>query len=203
MGLMVGVAVLPIEPSRRACRVGALAIAGALAVQSSYVWDHAARSQRLTAPMRAAAHRLRPGERTAGLQLDLRQKFRANPLLHADCLLGVGNGAIVWSNYETAQYYFPVRVRDGVPHPPPLAFELVAVRDDPAESAERADDWRRLLEAHADEVDVLMIGGDDPDGLDPITARYFQEMERLGPVRLLRRREAVSGSRPSATSDTP
>jgi hypothetical protein len=203
IGLMVGVTVLPIEPSRLASRIGVIAITGALAVQSAYVFDHAARSQRLTAPMREAARLVRPGERAAGLQLELRQKFRANPLLHADCLLGVGNGAIVWSNYETAQYYFPVRVRDGVPHPPPLAFELVAVRDDPADSAERADDWRQLLERHANEVDVLMIGGEGPPNLRAITGRFYREEQRLGPLRLLRRRDDVAGSRPSAPSGVP
>jgi cobalt-zinc-cadmium efflux system protein len=42
---------------------------------------------------------------------DLRGRFRANPLVHLDCWLGVDTQNVVWSNYEAAYYYFPVRLK--------------------------------------------------------------------------------------------
>jgi hypothetical protein len=31
---------------------------------------------------------------------------------HADALLGIGTGNIVWNNYAATEYYFPVKYRD-------------------------------------------------------------------------------------------
>jgi len=44
-------------------------------------------------------------------------RFRSNPLLHADNLLGIGTGNIIWNNYETRYYYFPVQFRPEVARP--------------------------------------------------------------------------------------
>ena len=65
-------------------------------------------------------------QRVAVVLVDVRGRFRANPLLHADCLLGVGTGNIIWGNYETNHYYFPVQLRDPGLCPPAALLEEIA-----------------------------------------------------------------------------
>ena len=154
-------------------RAGTAALGISAAVQAGFVVDYAIRSDRVVGPVLEVSAQLRPGDRIGALWLDLRGNYRANPLLHAEALLGLDEGRIVWSNYETAHYYFPVHVRDGVPHPPPLAFEEVSIRDDPADADLRAEDWGRLLSEHAEQIDALIVRGHDAR-LDAITSRYFR-----------------------------
>jgi hypothetical protein len=172
-----------------ACRTATVALAVAVALQSAFVWDYALRSNRIVGPIARARSALRPGDRLGTLLIDPRSPTRASPLLHADCLLGVGTGSIVWANYEPAFYYFPVQVRPGVPHPPILEFEEIARMDQPEDAEERARRWRRLLLSHAEEVDTVMVWGEEVSlgsfGFDP-----FVETYREGPARILRRRPA-------------
>jgi hypothetical protein len=211
--LLVGlVAIAPALPlagawGRRAGRLGVGALGVAVAIQGAFVADYARRSDRLVGAMRAVAPEVGRGQRVGTLLLDLRQRFRANPLLHADNTLGVGTGNILWSNYETAHYYFPVGVRPGVSHPPAEDFERVSILDAPQARSERAALWAGLLARHAPEIDVLLVGGDDPEGLDPITDQYFEPVARRGAFRVLKRREApgrvVMPSRPDGPIRPP
>ena len=89
------------------------------------------------------------GQRIATLLVSTRSRFRANPLLHVDNWLGVDTGNIVWSNYETVYYYFPVQFRPGIKRPQPGDLELISLHEEPSQSAERVRDWERLLSAHA------------------------------------------------------
>jgi hypothetical protein len=179
--------VLPLDTSGRT-RVAVAALAIAAGLQVLFVWDYARRSDRVVGSLLAVAPEVGHGRRVGTLLLDLRQRFRANPLLHADNYLGVGTGNVVWSNYETDHYYFPVGVRPGVPHPPAEDFERVSIRDAPYARAERAALWSDLLARHAAQIDVLLVQGDDPEGLDPITDRDFTPVARRGAFRVLRRR---------------
>jgi hypothetical protein len=194
--LLMGLAALvPVLEFGRT-RIATALLAVAVALQSAFVWDYARRSDRLVADLLRAGPHLRPADRVGSLLLRLRQRYRANPLLHADDLLGVGTDRVLWSNYETAHYYFPVQVRPEVPHPPPLAFEQASIHDDPAAAAARAAEWLALLEAHHAQIDALVIQGEDPSGrLDAITARWFEPIAREGAVRVWRRRAA--GTLPS------
>jgi hypothetical protein len=112
-------------------------------------------------------------------------------MLHADCLFGVGLDNVIWANYETAHYYFPVKVRPGLDHPPALAFEEVALLDGPGDSGERARRWADLIEGHSGSIDVLVEWnpGDDRS-LDPIHARRYDRTFVDGPVRVWARRAA-------------
>jgi hypothetical protein len=161
------------EGSRAPARLGTLALLVAASVQAAWVVDYARASERIAGPVLRAGPRVPRGARLAALWLDLRGIYRANPLLHAEAMLGVGGDRIVWSNYETAHYYFPVQVRPDVPHPSPLAFEELSILDRPEDAARRAEGWRALLEAEADRVDVLVTRGRDPR-IDAITARWYR-----------------------------
>jgi hypothetical protein len=114
-------------------------------------------------------------------------RFRANPLLHADCLLGIGTGNVIWDNYETRFYYFPIQFRAGFDRPDPFELEQIALQDDPRDADVRAGRWERLLEQHQAAIDVLVVAGSDPR-LDAINARWFRPVAEQGPLRILRHR---------------
>ncbi len=111
-------------------------------------------------------------------------RFRANPLLHVDNWLGVETDNVVWGNYETRHYYFPVRFRAGIDRPSPDELEEI-VRDGAAGAATGLD-WQRFLARHADAIDVLVTYG-RARGLDEAVGRFFREVDRRGEIRILHR----------------
>jgi hypothetical protein len=183
LGLVSLVPWLDLGATRRSARLGRIALAVALCVQTGFVWDYARQSQARVGPIVAAGPIVGTGQRVGAVWARLRQPFRPNPLTHADCLLGPEAGNVVWGNYESAHYYFPVRVRDDVPHPPVLEFEAISIRDTPAQAQERAGDWSRLLEVHHGAIDRIVIWGDDL-ALETATARLYQPIGQSGPVRV-------------------
>ena len=90
------------------------------------VFDYARESAARVAPFLRARDEIGRNRGIGTLLIDTNGRFRANPLLHADNLLGVGTGNVVWSNYETQHYYFPVQFREGLDRPAARTFEDVA-----------------------------------------------------------------------------
>ena len=122
------------------------------------------------------------GQRVVTMPGRMPPRYRSNPMTHADNLLGVGTGNIVWGDYETQFYYFPVQFRDGLDRPPARRIEEVALGQD-----ERADDWAELLDRHHRSIDVLVLWGADPL-LVAIGDRWFRTVLRDGDVQVLRPR---------------
>ena len=168
-------------------RLAGLALAVAVVGQSAFVWDYAVRSDRLASAFLRAGPAVGRGQRVGTLLVGIRGDYRPNPLLHADNLLGLGTGNVIWSNYETRFYYFPVQVRPEVRHPSSFEFEVVAILEGPGNAKVRADRWGRLLAEHHDAIDVLVVWGSDP-ALDALNDRWFRTVYREDPVRVLRRR---------------
>jgi hypothetical protein len=168
----------------------AVALGIALALQLATVWDYAVASDRTAGKLLAASPYVGTGQRVATRMTGIPTPFRANPLLHADCALGVGNGNIIWGDYETRLYYFPVKFREGLDRPDPWDLERLALDDDTtAEGRDRrARLWTTLLEQHGRSIDVVLAWGDDPL-LDAVTARWYIPDPGLaeGPVRVFRR----------------
>jgi hypothetical protein len=162
-----------------------VALLVAVGFQSAFVVDYARRSDFLVRSFLQAKPHLGRDQRVGSLLLDVRGPFRANPLLHVDCLLGVDTGNIIWSNYETANYYFPVQLRPDVRHPPVPVFEAVAILDRPEESAQRAALWNRLLQDHHRRMGMLVVWGRDAR-LDELNARLYEPVFQEGNVRVLR-----------------
>jgi hypothetical protein len=179
-------------PARRATKIATAFLGAAVVLQAASVADYARRSHVLVSEFLSAKRHVGAGRRVGTLLLDLRGSYRANPLLHLDSLLGVGTGNIIWSNYESAFYYFPVRVRADVPHPPIREFEEISMRDAPGEAETRAQLWRDLIEKHHDLIDVIVIWGQDPR-IDAIQARWYELAYQHGKVHVYRRWPGACG----------
>ncbi len=155
-------------------------------LQSAIVWSYARHSEQTAGRVIRAGQALGRGQRIAALWIDTTTRFRANPLLHADCALGVGTHRVIWGDYETRFYYFPVRFRDGLDHPDPAELEWIALHKNAPDRTRR---WADLLDRYQRVIDALIVWGDDP-ALDAVNARWYRPVFHDGPVRVLRRSEA-------------
>jgi hypothetical protein len=189
LGLAALVPVVDLDSTRWTVRAAATALVVALAVQSALVWDYALEAQRIAGTYWRARAIVGTGQRVAALPVQLlpRRRTRANPLLHADCLLGIGTGNVIWGNYETRYYYFPIQFRPGLDRPDAGVLEAIALRDDPRDAATRAAQWEKLLARHHAAIDVLVVWGSDPR-LDAIHARWFRRVADEDGLQIFRRR---------------
>src|SRR5262249_45119083 len=199
-GLVALTVALDIDMRRQPGRVASAGLAAAVALQSAIVWDYALHSDRTAGEIVRARDAVGRGRRAAFLPASVRSRFRANPLIHADNWLGVDNGNIVWGNYETRHYYFPVQFRPGLDRPLPDELEYIMRLDDPGDAARRARCWERLLARGADAIDVLVAYKSDPL-LDAVSKRFFHEIGRRGDVRILARDPARDPYRALSSSD--
>jgi hypothetical protein len=187
LGLAALLPVLELDFRRWLVRSCALALLVALAVQSAFIWDYALDSGRNAGTFWRARGAVGTGRRVATRLTALRGRFRANALLHADCLLGLGTDNVIWSNYETRFYYFPVQFHPGLDRPNALELEEIALQDDPRDADVRYRRWEQLLQRHHAAIDVLVVWATDPR-LDAIDARWFEPVAEDGPLRVLRHR---------------
>ena len=123
------------------------------------------------------------GNRVATILLDDHCRFRSNPLFHAECLLGVGTGNVIWGDYETTHYYFPVQLRDPDDSPPATALEMISRLQGPDNAPYRARLWAEFLQRYQPSVDVVLIGGSDPE-VERITSAWFDRRVILGDGRV-------------------
>lgn len=181
-------AVPAIGPSSRSKlgRLGGAAMLAAVVLQGVGVWDYAAYCQRTVAPVAETASRVGRGVRIAALLGDIRTRFRVNPVLHAPDWLGVG-GNVVWNNYETRHYYFPVQFKPGLVRPDSYKLEAIALAG-PVAWEVGTSFWEEELSRSHEAIDVVVAWRSFPQ-LDTVTARWFEPVERLGDVTLWRRRE--------------
>jgi hypothetical protein len=186
LGLVAGVPIFDIDFSRWQGRGAFAALAASLALQSAIVWDYGLYSDRTAGQIIRARDEIDYGQRVAALLTSTRSRFRANPLLHAANWLGVERGSVVWNNYETLHYYFPVQFQPGINRPRPDDLEWVSLHDAPNETADRARAWEKILAEHATSIDVVVVWKND-ETLDRITARWFDRVESRGDVRFFRR----------------
>ena len=134
-GLVALAVVVDIDLGRWSGRIAAAGLAAAVALQSAIVWDYAVYSDRTAGEILRARDAVGRGRRVVFLPAAVRSRFRANPLMHVDNWLGVGTDNIVWGNYETRHYYFPVQFRPGLDRPLPDELEDIALLDAPGDAA--------------------------------------------------------------------
>jgi hypothetical protein len=188
LGLVALLPALRIEAGRASTRIAALALGLAVVFQTAFVIDYARRAGPVVTTFLSAKPSCGQKQRIGALLVELRGRYRVNPLLHLDSLLGVEAGNVVWGNYESAFYYFPVQIRPGVPHPPVLEFEEISRLDGPGDAGERVKRWERLLSEHHTEIDVVVTWGRDPV-VDRVTARWFKRTFANGKVRVWHNRK--------------
>jgi hypothetical protein len=189
LGFVALVPWLHFDASRWPGKLGVALLGLALLVQTLTVWDYAYECSERVGPFVRSLPHVGRGQRIGTLLINIRGRFRANPVLHADNLLGVGTGNIVWYDYETIHYYFPVQFQDRLRRPPAEQFQEVAFMDDPKDAGTRAAMWQTLLDGHHDEIDLLLVWGRDPT-LDAINARWFrtEPTREDGALRILEHR---------------
>ncbi|WP_165219911.1 hypothetical protein [Aquisphaera insulae] len=173
LALAAMVPALDLGTGRDFGRLAAGCLTVGLVVQSAIVWDYALYSQRTAGQVATVRDLVGSNRRIAVLTAGIKDRFRTNPLLHADGWLGLENGNILWNNYEAQHYYFPVQFRPGLDHPDPLDFERVALQTDPRATEDAVALWRSILEKHAAVIDEIVVWGRDP-ALDAITERWFE-----------------------------
>ncbi|SIO43818.1 hypothetical protein SAMN05444166_4724 [Singulisphaera sp. GP187] len=186
-GLVALVPLLDLEAKTWTGRAAALVLVWAVAIQSAFLWEYAATSNRNVVALLKARTAIGSNQRVATLLMGIPSRFRSNSILHADNLLGVDTGNIIWNNYETRHYYFPVQFHPELDRPDSEMLELLALHDDPDEGGYRAFLWRHELEAHHRSIDALLTWGKNPE-LDQISDRWFKPVYENGNVRVLRHR---------------
>lgn len=183
-GLVALSVLFRIDARRYAGRATLGALGVAVALQSTIVWDYAIHSDRTAGEVLRARDAIGRGRRVVFLTAAVPCRFRSNPMLHIDNWLGVESDNVVWGNYETRHYYFPVHFRAGLDRPMPDEVENL-VRDGAAGIATSAD-WRRFLARHADAIDILVTFRSSPP-LDAAVEPFFRLVDRRGDVRILER----------------
>ena len=182
------VALVPVARLDTRHRIGQLmvgALVCALMVQYAVVWDYALTSHRTVGAIMAARGAIGTNQRVATLLVDIGTRFRGNPLLHADNLLGVDTGNIVWNNYETRYYYFPVQFRPEIARPTSDDMEQIADTDGQTDADARAALWQHVIDDHLAQIDAVVVWGSDPE-LDAINRQHFDTVYRRDNVRVLR-----------------
>jgi hypothetical protein len=185
LGLVALVPVARLDMKARSGRLIAASFVIALALQCAVVWDYALTSRRTAGAIWAARDAVGTNQRIATLLIDGGTRFRGNPLLHADNLLGLGTGNIVWNNYETRYYYFPVRFRPEIAHPTSDEMERIAYTEGQADADLRASLWQQVIDDHLADIDAVVVWGSDPR-LDAINGPRFETVYRADHVRVLR-----------------
>lgn len=175
------------ERRSKTANLATWALGIALGLQTLVVWDYAIDARDQAGAIAEASATVEPGARVASLLANLETKFRVNAALHADCWAGVARRAIVWNNYETRYYYFPVQFRPEIVGPDSIELERIALMNAPGEAEERRLKWLRLLESHHDQIDELIVWKRAP-GLDAITERFFELADDRGEARMFRPR---------------
>ena len=197
LGVIALVPWLEFEANRRVGRVALGLLLGAWGMQSLFVWDYGADCQKVVGEIAQAGPSIGDRHRVGTLMVGIKRRFRSNPLLHADCLLGLQADNVIWNNYETSHYYFPVKVRPGLESPPALDFEHIVLLDAPDEMDERVERWKLLLAEYSRSIDVIMVWSESPiPRLDAVNAANgYREIFHDGSIRVWSRSEEVA-SRP-------
>jgi hypothetical protein len=200
LGLVALVPWLDFEANRRVGRAALGLLLVVLAVQSAFVWEYALDCRKLVAELDRARTSIGDHQRVGTLMVGIKRRYRSNPLLHADCLFGLESDNVVWNNYETSHYYFPVKVRPGLNFPPALDFEQIVLLDADAEREEKTRRWNALLGEHAQSIDVILVWSEVAiPGLDEVNrANGYHESFRDGSVRVWARDQGIA-ARPRGT----
>jgi hypothetical protein len=187
LGLVALVPAFDLNLANKWGRLAAACLLFAVVLQTLIIWDYALYSERTAGQIMRAGDLIGRGQRIATLLIRIRSRFRVNPVLHADSWLGVGTGNILWSNYETRHYYFPVQFRAGIDRPDSSDLEWLAIHGDPREASDRARLWRDLLREHSSTIDSIMVWQRDP-ALDAITNLRYRLAAGRADVRVYTRR---------------
>lgn len=157
------------------------------AYQVTALWEYSLKVDRETAQFLKAANSIEVGSPIASIiVLNGQPRFHSNPLIRTDNLLGIGRGNVVWDNYETGYYFFPVvaaenKDRDFIrDYSGSNSFQLQYADEDFDAKFARLES---SLAANHDKIKTLVVWGQDAR-VDELVHRWFEttpyfEDERL------------------------
>lgn len=195
LALIVLVPLLRFDLPTLPARLGVGLLAAACAVQIVWVWDYALMSNQAAGEFMQAQAFVGSGQRLGTVLLPVRDPvdntltqakrgFKARPLFHLDGLLGIGNGNVLWNNYEASFYVFPVQYRERAASkrartfdqangtPLPHSFLASAHGTPPLEVQNYLDRWTQLLTCDHDQIDLLVVWGELP-ALEPTLRQWY------------------------------
>lgn len=190
LGLVALVPWLDLASSKRTVALSSGLLVVALLIQSAFVWDYAFVCEKKVGSLLKASSAIGTNQRVGTLLVGIRGRFRANPILHADCFFGLEEANVIWNNYETEHYYFPVKIRPGLDHPPAMAFEQISILNPVTEVEVRARLWEAVLDEHGQSIDRLVEWSESiVPQLEAINRRHgYEVIFRDGPVSVWSRR---------------
>jgi hypothetical protein len=194
LALITLVPLLRFDLPARPARFGVVLVAVAVALQIVWVWDYALMSNRAASEFMQAQAFVGQRQRIGTVLLPKRNPadntltqanrgFRPRPIFHLDGLLGIGNGNILWNNYEASFYVFPVQYRERAASKRARTFDqangtqlpysfLEGAPGTPPIVQEYLERWTRLLTDNHDEIDLLVVWGEMP-ALEPTLREWY------------------------------
>ncbi len=124
--------------------IAAALLLGVFSYQTAALWEYSSKVNSETAEFLEAAGSIKNGERIASVMIfEGQPRFHPEPIRRMDNLFGITNNLVVWDNYETGYYFFPV----------------IAVRDEDRRFIREFSELNtfRLQYAH-DDVDRILTG---------------------------------------------
>ena len=151
---------LKLDANRWLVWSGAIAMSTAAIMQSTVIWDVALASNRSARDYIEAIPSVGIGKRIGTLRISMPPQGKVFPLFHMDSMIALGTDGILWQNYESVAYYFPVQYRDQLDWVVAREFHNFEVTQWRNPSIGRwIDQWACLLAEYHHKIDVFVEGG--------------------------------------------
>ena len=171
LALLALLSLLRADPKHLYGWIGGGAMAVMVAIQAAIVWDCALIANRSIGLLMDARPAIGTGKRIGTLRLTRPSRCMYDAASHADALLGIETGNIVWNNYEATEYYFPVKYRDGHGRFLTDMFDR-RVNLNARDAHEHLDHWARLFMEHHQIIDTFVVWGTH-SGLDAMLTQWY------------------------------
>ncbi len=145
--------------------------------QTAALWEYAIWANRLGEEYLAAEQAIENTDSLGSIVLiEDGCRFRANPMVNMNTLLGVSKNARVWDNYEIGYYLFPVIARN--PADRQFVFDFSGSNAinlcNPPEINEKFSRLDSLLNLHHDKIKVMLVWNGD-ERVSAILNKWYED----------------------------
>jgi hypothetical protein len=192
-GLVLFVPLFSVSSRPKILKAVQIILIAVFAYQVTALWEYSLKVNRETIQFLKAANAIDATSPIASVViLNDQPRFHSNPLMRADNLLGIGRDNVVWDNYETGYYFFPVIAADSKDrdfireYSGSNSFQLQYADED-----FDAKFWRleSSLAANHDKIKTLVVWGQNTR-IDELVNRWFETTPYFedGNIRIYRSR---------------